>query len=98
MRCTPQVLNNIGQVQEARGHYAEALATYKRALLIREARLGPNCADTAKVQLNVSHMVIKVGGSLEAAERQLRQVLEELAHPPSPRSSIMTAAHAVTPQ
>jgi hypothetical protein len=33
-------LNNLAAVHEAHGKYAEAEAHYKRALAIREARLG----------------------------------------------------------
>ena len=56
----------IGDVQRDQGRFAEAEATYRRALDLRERVLGPNAADVAETLSSYADLLRKMGRTAEA--------------------------------
>ena len=73
-------LNNLANVHQLQGNYAEAEELYKRALAIRAKALGPNHPDVAQTQYNLALMYWKSGkfGDAEELYRQALRVREKV--------------------
>ncbi len=59
-------LNVIGDVQRDQGRFAEAEATYRRALDLRERVLGPSATGVAETLTNYAELLRKMGRTTEA--------------------------------
>ncbi len=53
-------------MQRDQGRFAEAEATYRRALDLRERVLGPNAADVAETLTSYAELLRKMGRTTEA--------------------------------
>ncbi len=65
-------LNNLANLYQAQGHYAEAEPLYQRALAIWEKTLGPDHPDVATSLENYAALLRETGRGEEAKEMEVR--------------------------
>ncbi len=65
-------LNNLAQLYEAQGRYAEAEPLNKRSLAVREKALGSDHPDVAQSLENYADLLRKTGRNDEAKELEAR--------------------------
>ncbi len=65
-------LNNLANLYQAQGHYAEAEPLYQRALAIREKALGPEHPDVATSLENYAALLRETARADEAERMEAR--------------------------
>ncbi len=67
-----QSLNNLAELYQARGHYAEAEPLYERSLAIQEKVLGPEHPDVATSLENYAALLRETARADEAERMEAR--------------------------